>query len=82
MRINGVLTPENKRQLLSLHEHALKIAQASMSRILLGSDLDQHPNSWWKHHDKTIEQQSDFLANDVNHFLKSQSAGKEEGQES
>jgi hypothetical protein len=68
-RRDGALTKSDENKLACIHEHALKIAAAAMSRIMLGSDHDQHPNSWWRNHDKKIEEQTDMLKSMVSNFL-------------
>jgi len=68
-RDNGFLSKSDENILASIHEYALKVAASAMSRIKLGSDPDAHPNSWWRHHDNAIHEQSKMLTSMVKRFI-------------
>jgi len=68
-RNSGALSKSEENMLACIHDHALKIAASAMSRIKLATDLDNHPNSWWRHHDKAISEQSAMLISMVSRFI-------------
>ncbi len=69
-RSDGFLSKSDENVLADIHDHALKVASMAMRRIKLGSDADDHINSWWRNYEKEIQQQTELLNSAVNRFNK------------